>query len=194
MPFSRHEGGVHFIPAADSLRSPLSLISLDGQMCRNPSRLVVVAVFLLLVRHVHGQKANARLDGRVTAADGASLPGVAIRLESSTISGMPVHVTNAYGEYYVVFLAPGTYSVTAELSGFVPQTQSATLSAQRPAVIANFKLALQQPQTPIRVAFVDPSFSVGATTAPSGLPFLPPAIPSLPITRSYGPTFVGRGP
>jgi len=62
--------------------------------------------------------------GVVTDDSGAVLPGVTVTLRGSAVPGAPTTVTNESGVYRFPNLPPGTYEITAELSGFSTNTQT----------------------------------------------------------------------
>jgi hypothetical protein len=67
------------------------------------------------------QSGNIR--GTVTGADNTALPGVTVTLSSA--SGRQTFVTDSDGQFRFLGLDPGTYTVTAELSGFAVATRKA---------------------------------------------------------------------
>ena len=80
------------------------------------------------------QAGNIR--GTVTGSDGSTLPGVTVTLSGGT--GRQVFVTDSDGEYRFLGLDPGTYTITAELSGFAVTTRKADVLIGR-----NTELPLQ---------------------------------------------------
>ena len=86
-------------------------------MRRRPLTLLLVVVgFLVLPRMVAAQSAIA---GVVRDATGGVLPGVTIEVASpALIEKARAAVTDQAGQYRVVDLRPGTYSVTFTLAGF----------------------------------------------------------------------------
>src|SRR5687768_14694030 len=64
------------------------------------------------------QTSTATLQGTITDASGAMLPGVTVKLQSPTTSLSRDVVTNTAGVYVFNFLPAGGYAITAELSGF----------------------------------------------------------------------------
>jgi hypothetical protein len=64
------------------------------------------------------QEANAELRGRVLDAQGGVLPGVTITITNQATGVYRGTVSNEDGTYFVTALAPGMYSIVAELSGF----------------------------------------------------------------------------
>ena len=71
-----------------------------------------------LVAPAAGQDFRGSIAGTVTDSTGGVLPGVTITV-ANTETGVSQHVvTESNGLYQVFYLNAGTYSVTAELSGF----------------------------------------------------------------------------
>src|SRR5437867_2064516 len=67
---------------------------------------------------LRAQTSSATLHGTVTDTGGGVLPGVTVKLQSSTTGLQREVVTNAVGVYVFNFLPAGPYVVSAELSGF----------------------------------------------------------------------------
>jgi len=85
------------------------------------SKLGITCLFLLAVvpATIHAQGAIA---GSVKDASGAVLPGVVVTAASPVlIEKTRAVITDGRGEYKVVGLRPGTYSVSFEFPGFAPQ-------------------------------------------------------------------------
>jgi hypothetical protein len=83
---------------------------------RNLRHLLVVFGSLLLPAAAHAQ---AVITGVVRDASGAVLPGVTVDAASPVlIEKVRSVITNATGQYRIVDLRPGTYSVTFALTGF----------------------------------------------------------------------------
>lgn len=56
--------------------------------------------------------------GRVVDSSGGRMPGVSVTATNVATNVASTTTTNSEGDYAILFLNPGTYSVTAELSGF----------------------------------------------------------------------------
>ncbi len=58
------------------------------------------------------------ITGRVVDASGGRMPGVTVTATNVATNVASTTTTNSEGDYQILFLNPGTYAVTAELSGF----------------------------------------------------------------------------
>jgi hypothetical protein len=65
-----------------------------------------------------GASSTGTINGKVTDASQAVLPGVTVTATSPALLGPQVSVTNAEGNYRFPGVPPGTYTVTFELPGF----------------------------------------------------------------------------
>ncbi len=65
-----------------------------------------------------GASSTGTIQGRVTDAQGAVLPGVTVTATSSSMLGVQTAVTSETGNYRFPALPPGTYALSYELSGF----------------------------------------------------------------------------
>jgi outer membrane receptor protein involved in Fe transport len=80
--------------------------------------LAVLAIAVLIPALGMAQTESGKVTGSVTDQSGAVLPGVTVNLKSVDRATTRSTVTNNAGEYVFAGLVPGTYEVTAELSGF----------------------------------------------------------------------------
>lgn len=80
-------------------------------------------LFLLLSLGAFAQTTGSIL-GTVSDEAGAALPGVTVTTSSPSLQGTRTTVTDETGAFRFVLLPPGSYSVTAELSGFATATRS----------------------------------------------------------------------
>lgn len=88
-------------------------------------RRVIGSVFLLvLLAFAKAPEVAAQGDGslRGTVKDeqGGAMPGVTVTATSPGLMGAKTAVTDASGNYRLINLAPGTYSLKAEITGFAP--------------------------------------------------------------------------
>jgi hypothetical protein len=83
-------------------------------------------VTLITAAFAAGQDPRGTLTGAVTDASGAVLPGVSISVKNTETGIQQDVVTNAEGRYQVLYLNPGIYAVTAQLTGFKRFVNAAT--------------------------------------------------------------------
>src|SRR5438093_7380645 len=80
--------------------------------------LILLALTLAFATAGHAQPAVGTVEGAITDQQNAVLPGVALTATSPTVPGEYRATSDALGRYRFVELAPGDYTITAELSGF----------------------------------------------------------------------------
>jgi hypothetical protein len=64
------------------------------------------------------QDFRGAITGRIVDSSNARMPGVTVTATSTATNVASTTTTNGEGDYQILFLTPGTYTVTAELSGF----------------------------------------------------------------------------
>ncbi len=88
---------------------------------------------------------TATLAGKVSAEDGAALPGITIRLESKSLQGVREISTSATGDFLAALLPTGEYTVTFQAKGMQTVSRAVALPAastvrldqrMRPAAVA----------------------------------------------------------
>ncbi len=75
--------------------------------------------------------ATGRVDGRVVLDDGSAVPGVVITLRGDALDGQRTAVSTARGEYRILSLQPGHYTLTWELEGFTTIKRDVEVSSGR---------------------------------------------------------------
>src|SRR5262245_38851270 len=85
-------------------------------MIRRPVALAFVVQFLIAAPAMAQNQGSLR--GYVTDEQGGSLPGVTVTATSPALIQPSIAVTEADGAYRLINLPPGTYSVSAALTGF----------------------------------------------------------------------------
>jgi hypothetical protein len=80
--------------------------------------LAAAGVLLLLGPPAFPQATNGEVTGRVLDAAGAVLPGASVVARNEGTGLTRQTVTNAAGQYTLTQLPPGTYSLSAEMTGF----------------------------------------------------------------------------
>jgi outer membrane receptor protein involved in Fe transport len=106
-----------------------------------PVKPLTLCLFILLLvvaaPAINAQvSATAEISGTVRDGGGLVLPAVSIKLESVSTGLSRTATTNEDGFYQIVGLAPGTYRLTAERSGFktIAQSNVELIVSQRAAV------------------------------------------------------------
>ena len=85
------------------------------------SRCVLFILLLLLVPIASfAQSSNGSISGNATDNTGGAMPGVTVTATNVSTGVSRATVTNSAGHYELMLLPPGTYAVSAELSGFQP--------------------------------------------------------------------------
>src|SRR5207247_4117482 len=86
----------------------------------NPVRTVWLLLLVLCLGPgvASAQDPRGAITGTVNDTSGARLPGVAITATNVATNVMSSTTTNTEGDFAILFLNPGTYTVSAELSGF----------------------------------------------------------------------------
>jgi hypothetical protein len=111
-------------------------------MLNHVSRLLafVVLALALIAPGAHAQTQTGTIEGKVVDQQGGVLPGVTATLTGQR--GAQTAVTDGEGVYRFVGVAPGTYVLRIEMSGFVPQEKTDVVVSLGRTVTADFTLAL----------------------------------------------------
>lgn len=110
-----------------------------------------------------GASSTGTIQGRVTDAQGAVLPGVTVTATSPSALGAQTAVTSETGNYRFPALPPGAYTVTYELAGFnTVRREGIQLSLGFTANL-NVELALATLQETVTVTGESPVIDTSAT-------------------------------
>jgi hypothetical protein len=90
---------------------------------------------LLLVASAAFAQQTGSVSGRVTATDGAALPGVTVEARSTVLPQPRVTLTDETGEYRLPALQPGTYAVTYSLAGLQTVTRNVNVLLNQNATV-----------------------------------------------------------
>src|SRR5437867_6293296 len=109
-------------------------------------RLVATAalVCLSLASNVSAQTSNASVGGFVQDPSQAVIPGVTVTATNTETGVVTTALTNESGTYNISSLLPGTYRLTAELSGFRAQVYNNVQLGQGVTARYNFTLQVGQ--------------------------------------------------
>ena len=86
--------------------------------CYSPAFVTAVALALCLLSTSSAQESRATLSGTITDPAGASIAGAKLNLTNVETGTPSTAESNQAGQYRFLFLNPGKYRLTAELSGF----------------------------------------------------------------------------
>ena len=124
----------------------------------------VVALFVFVVlalpTSLAAQTGLGGLRGYVRDSQGGALPGVTVTATAPESIRPTVGVTNEEGYYRLINLPPGTYKVTAELTGFAPFTREAILVRAGATFALDVTLSLGTIQENVIVAGDSPMVEV----------------------------------
>lgn len=96
---------------------------------------------LFLVPAAARAQSTSTLQGTVTDAQGAVMPGVTITIRNDQTGTQRVVVTDSAGSYQAAALQPGRYTVTAHLEGFRDQVEPVELAVAQ-TVSVQIKLSV----------------------------------------------------
>src|SRR5262249_43060718 len=103
---------------------------------------VFVLLFGLMTTDSLAQSQNARLGGTVADASGAFIPGVEVKATNDGTGIVTTILSNETGVYQFASLQPGTYTVSASLTGFQTQTYKQVALGISQQVRLNFTLQI----------------------------------------------------
>src|SRR5437763_8779180 len=82
-------------------------------------KLVLLYLFtLMLATCLVGQETTASINGTITDASGAVVPKAKITVTNPSNGFTRDSVSGAAGDYSITFLAPGSYDMTVQATGF----------------------------------------------------------------------------
>ena len=85
--------------------------------------LSALAAALLLATPVLAQEYRGRVQGRLTDETQLAVPGAQVTLRNDATGVAVTRTTGPEGRYLFDYVDPGTYTLTAELSGFATVVQ-----------------------------------------------------------------------
>jgi len=136
--------------------------------------LIGLALCITLCLTAAGQAGNAAaaLNGTVRDPSGAVVPGATITLVNSRTGFMQVTESNSTGNYSILNIAPGTYTISASKPGFsIEQLSEFDLAVNQTATI-NFDLKLGTTESTIAVSISEADAGSAATDATGSKPWL----------------------
>ncbi|HYL09529.1 MAG TPA: TonB-dependent receptor [Candidatus Acidoferrales bacterium] len=94
--------------------------------------------------YAQGVGASGDIRGTVTDATGANVPNATVTATETQKGLKRSAVSDTKGEYYIAGLAPGTYDVSAQLSGFQTSIQKGVIVNVGQTVVLDFHIKVSQ--------------------------------------------------
>src|SRR3954462_1390376 len=104
------------------------------------SRSAIVFGVLALAAAGFSQEYRGRVQGGITDASSAVVPGARIMLRNMETGVEATRTSNEIGRYIFDYVDPGTYSLTVQMTGFKTFTQQSILVQQRGDVTVDVRL------------------------------------------------------
>src|SRR5687767_12891082 len=140
---------------------------MEEKMRRYLSGLLVAAMAIAGAAPAYAQGGGASstgtIQGRVTDAQGAVLPGVTVTATSPALLGQQTTVTSETGNYRFPAVPPGTYTVAYELAGFNTVKREGISITLGFTANVNVELALASLQETVTVTGESPVIDTSAT-------------------------------
>ncbi len=153
-------------------------------MRKKQSILPLFAVLLVLLAvPAAAQETTGTVDGTVTDASGAALPGVQVEATGTKLVGGARALTNERGRYRFPALPPGNYEMTATLEGFASTRVPEFRLGLGDVLTVNFTMELASVEETIHVTSEAPLIEV--TQSATATSISDELIESLPRGRDF---------
>ena len=142
---------------------------------------------LLIAGPLHAQSTTGTISGRVTDAQGLSVPGAVVTVTSPELQGSRTAVTAENGGYILGLLPPGTFTIVIELAGFEKHERTVNLApTQTLPVDATLGLAAVQESVQVQATSAD----VLRQTAQVAIDLKQDLVATLPTNRDLNATLL----
>ena len=148
-------------------------------MIKRIATFTVILALAGFTRVAAAQSLVGAVEGKIVDQQGAVLPGVTVTLTGKT--GSQTQQTNAQGEYRFLALNPDTYTVKADLQGFVAKEETATVGIGQ---TVDVKITMTVGGRSETVDVVANSLSVDTTTAKTDTNMSQELLFSMPISHA----------
>jgi hypothetical protein len=151
-------------------------------------RSVSLAVLLTFFAAIASAQSTSTLEGTVTDAQGAAMPGVAVTIQNQATGIERPVVTDTAGKYVAAALQPGRYAVVAHIEGFSDQTRNIELGVAL-TVSLDFKMTVGAIQENVTVVGASPL--IETSTVSVGQVMAERTVQEIPLNGRH---FVDLGP
>ena len=127
--------------------------------------LFAVGLVLVLVSPLHAQTGDGSLRGYVRDDQGGVLPGVAVTAQSPALLAPVATVSDSGGYYRLINLPPGTYSLTAELTGFATTRREGIVMRAGTTFTVDLQMQIGTLQETVTVSGESPMIETGRPTS-----------------------------
>jgi hypothetical protein len=145
--------------------------------------LLFVVVFASLTSAQAVTSGTGAINGRVTDASDAVMPGVTVTISSPSQMGVRTEVTDADGNYRFSAVTPGDYVVAFELAGFSQVRNEGIRVSLGFTATVNAQLKVASLQESVTVTGQSPVVDTSATSV--GNTFSAQQLAALPTSRDY---------
>ena len=134
-------------------------------MKRTLTRFGTLIAVLFLPALAAAQGTTGSISGTITDAQKAVMPGVTIVVTHADTGTSRTQVSDEHGRYRVLDLPPGTYTATAELSGFLKVTRNQLVVAIGQDTLADMQMQVGGVTEEVTVSGESSAVSIGNTVA-----------------------------
>jgi hypothetical protein len=147
----------------------------------------VALAFAFVATPVYAQS-TATLEGTVTDAQNAVVPGVTVTIRNKATNAERNAITDSAGKYVAASLSPGAYTVVAHLEGFQDQTRDVILAVAQTTVL-DLKLGVGAVAESVTVAGESPVIETATSSVGQVMP--EKTVQEIPLNGRH---FVDLGP
>lgn len=159
--------------------------------CNSKIRSIALSIPFVAASAVvcHGQEFRATLTGQVTDSSGALIPGATITAVNVDSGTTYTGKTSEKGVYYINYVLPGSYSITAEVAGFKTARQDKVSTFATQTFNQNFKLEAGGNQETVVVSAEPPQLET--TTGSGGTIISGREVENVPINGGQAYALIG---
>ena len=154
--------------------------------CRIFAPLFAAVIAVIAASGLVGQEYRGRVQGLVTDTSDAAVASTVVRLQNVQTGVAVAQVTDNYGHYLFDLIAPGTYTLAAEMQGFSRFEQQNILVQNRGDVTVNVRLQLGAVTETVKVTDAPPAVQFNTSgmdlTVDNGLVSNLPVVARNPFT------------